>query len=229
MLKTLFYKTLRQVITLSLVGLAIFILAEPTLGLSQTTQSTFTISQTVGKEISFTTTASNITMSPASLGGLTGGTSFGSTTVVILTNDHLGYHMTIAASSSLGMIGNASSSNYIPAYVPSVAGVPDYTFTTPANRAYFGYTVLGSTTADVDQHFRSNGSNACATGSTNDGAHCWLNASTTNMYITNSNYYTPASGATTTLVFRVTISANPAPTIPDDTYVATTTLTATAN
>src|ERR1035437_6406533 len=100
--------------------------------------SQFTISQTVSTEIAFATPASNIIMSPT-LGGLTGGTSNGATSVAVRTNNLTGYNMTIQASSSLGMIGNASSTNYIPAYITSIAGVPDYTFNTLVSG--FGYNV----------------------------------------------------------------------------------------
>ena len=202
-----------------------FAIVEPAVSIGATTTSQFTISQTVNAEIAFATPASNVTMSP-SLGGITGGTANGATQVIVTTNSLGGYTMTLAASSSLGMIGNASSTYYIPAYVPSTGGVPDYTFTVPANAARFGYSVKATTTSDVAQLFRDNGS-ACNTGSNNTAGQCWLNASTSAVTIINRTTPTPANGATTTINFRVGISSNPNPVIPNDTYVATTTLTAT--
>ena len=215
-----------------LIVLALFLLVEPAIGLSATTAtSQFTISQTVSAEVSFLTPASNVILTTSggstSLGGITGGTSNGGTQVAVVTNDRAGYTMTIMASSSLGMIGNASSSQYIPAYVSTTPGVPDYTFAVPP-RAYFGYTVEASTTADTAQAFKDNGS-TCNTGSGNTSDSCWLAATSTQYTIINRNYLTPGSGATTTLKFRVVITPNPNPVIPDDTYVATTTLTATVN
>ncbi|MDE1941496.1 MAG: hypothetical protein KGI66_05220, partial [Patescibacteria group bacterium] len=88
-------------------------------------------------------------------------------------------------------------------------------------------------TGDIAKSFLNNGS-ACnitsGTGNTGSGTqHCWQAATTTPYTIINRNYLTPGSGSTSTLLFQVTINANPAATIPNDTYVATTTLTATAN
>jgi hypothetical protein len=188
--------------------------------------SQFRISQSVTSEISFLTPATDITMSPA-LAGVTGGTSNGSTQVVVLTNNAAGYHMTLTASSSAGMLGNTQGGT-IPAYVPQSANVPDYTFTTPVNTARFGYTVEASTTSDLDAKFMNSGT-TCNSGSADAADSCWLNASSSAVQIVNRLTSTPSSGATTTIKFRAVITSNPAPAIPQDTYVATTTLTATVN
>ena len=215
----------------SSIGMAVlcllFVSVEPTISFGAVT-SQFTISQTVTSELSIVTPASNVIMSP-SLGGLTGGTSDGWTQIVVNTANSTGYNMTIAASSSLGMIGTASSTNYIPAYVPASGGIPDYTFSTPPNAARFGYTVNATTTSDVVQLFRNNGATCNQSGGSPNGANCWLNASTTAVQIINRTTPTPSTGATTTLTFQVQINPNPSPVIPNDTYVATTTLTATTN
>lgn len=224
----LIYSSAKQGCAAMLIVAAIFLLAEPAISLSATTAtSQFTISQVVTSEVSFSTPASSITLSP-SLGGITGGTSLGSTQVIVNTNESTGYTMTLTASSSLGMIGNASSTNYIPAYATSSSFAADYNFNVPANKAYFGYTVEASTTSDLSSAFKDNGS-SCGTGSLDNADKCWVGATSTPFTIINRNYWTPASGATTTLKFRVTINSNPSPVIPDDTYVATTTLTATVN
>ena len=207
---------------------SLFAIVEPGISYgASTSSSTVVISQTVLSEVSFAVPASNVSLGP-SLGGTAGGTANGGTQVVVKTNDHLGYTMTIAASSSLGMIGNGSSNDVIPAYVPAATGVPDFAFTVPANRARFGYTVEASTTADLDQRFKDDGV-SCDTGSGDTAGACWLNASTTAVTIVNRSSQTPLSGATTTLKFRVVINPSPSPVLLNDTYVATTTLTATAN
>src|ERR1035437_10010637 len=78
-----------------------FITIEPAISYGAVSvTSQFTISQTVFSEIPFPTPASNIIMSPT-LGGITGGTSNGATTVPVTTNNLTGYHMTIMASTSL--------------------------------------------------------------------------------------------------------------------------------
>jgi hypothetical protein len=211
-----------------IIAMALFAAVEPAIGFGATATSTsqFTISQTVGPEISFATPATNVTMAPA-LGGVTGGDATGTTQVVVFTNDHLGYQMTIQASSSVGMIGNTNPANSIPAYVPGTAGVPDFNFTVPANAARFGYTVEASTTAEATAFFKNNGT-ICNAGAANGLGHCWLNATTTPFFVIDTSAATVASGSTSTLKFHVKINANPAPAIPDDAYVATTTLTALA-
>ncbi len=211
---------------ISLIALCVaFTAVEPAVSFGAAATSQFTVSQQVNAEIAFATLASNVTMSP-SLGGITGGTANGQTQVVVTTNDIIGYNMTIQASTSLGMQGTASSTNYIPAYSTTT---PDYNFVLPANTARFGYTVNASTTGDVVQFFRNNGTICNQSGGTSNGSNCWIGATTTAVTIVNRNLPTQAPGATTTLYFRVGIAANPIPAIPNDTYVATSTLTATAN
>jgi hypothetical protein len=203
-----------------------FLTLEPTI--SNAVEDQFTITQSVTAEISFISPTADITMSPA-LAGITGGTSNGQTTVRVLTNNALGYNMTLIASSSLGMVGN-SQGGYIAPLVPTVGIVPNYSFTTlAANTAGFGYTVEASTTGEVTAAFRDNGTNTCNTGATEGVDTCWLNASTTATSIINRATATSASGATTTIKFRTIIMSSPSPAIPQDTYVATTTLTATVN
>lgn len=221
-----FIKTLQTSITSLLMLVLIFLVVEP--AISKAVEDQFTVTQSVTSEIAFLTPASDITLSP-SIGGLTGGTSNGQTTVKILTNNALGYTMTLTASSSAGMVGN-SQGGVIPAYVPAVAGTPDFTFTTPANTGRFGYTVEASTTADLGTKFKDDGAGTCNTvGGTDVVDSCWLNADTSATTIINRSSFTASSGATTTIKFRAQITANPSPTIPQDTYVATTTLTATIN
>ncbi len=201
-----------------------FVVFEPAISLG----STNTISQTVTTEIAFQTPATNIVLSP-SIDVSVGGQASGQTQVVVITNDHLGYSMTVTASSSLGMIGNASTTLYIPAYVTSSPGTPDFTFTTPANTAYYGYTVEASTTSDLATAFKDNSISCGVVAGSDTADRCWISASTTPYTVINRSSVTPLSGATTTLKFLVVINANPNPGIPNDTYVATTTLTATAN
>jgi hypothetical protein len=219
---------IRQSVSVLCVALILFVLLEPAIGRGATTVSSqFIISQTINSELAFSTPASSVIPSP-SLGGLTGGTSNGGTQFIITAGSSSGYSITLTASSSLGMIGNASSTNYIPAYATSSSFAADFNFNVPTNKAYFGYTVEASTTADLTQLFKNTGS-VCGTGSTDTLDACWVGATSTPLLIINRGGPTLASGATTTLKFRVMIMPNPVPVIPDDTYVATTTLTATSN
>ncbi|MES2314375.1 MAG: hypothetical protein V4524_00345 [Patescibacteria group bacterium] len=229
-------RTVVQAITALFIFSFLFVAIEPAISLGAVTTSQFKVSQVVTTEVSFATPASNIVLSP-SLGGITGGTSNGQTQVVVTTGNSTGYNMTLTASSSLGMIGNASSSNYIPAW-PATTTLPAYWMTSAsvaANTAAFAYSVAASSTADNVTLFKNNGSNTCNTGASTNSAtsnatiNCWLNASTTPVTIVNRTLQTSASGATTTLYFRVVVNSNPSPVIPNDTYVATSTLTATTN
>jgi hypothetical protein len=174
--------------------------------------------------LAFATTASSITMSGA-IGGITGGSATGSTTVAVRSNDVIGYNMTITASSSNGMQNTASTTAYIPSYHAS--STPDYNFNIPANSAAFGYTVTASTTSDVVPLFRNATSQCNQAGGTADGVHCWIAATSTALTIINRNIPTPSTGATTTIAFQVGIAANSM--IPNGTYIATTTLTALSN
>jgi hypothetical protein len=158
---------------------------------------------------------------------LTGGTSLGTTTVVIRTNDNDGYNLTIHFSSTTAMSRNGGG-GVIEDYVAT--STPDYLFSTAPAFGQLAYRVTGAQATDVDPTFRDNGS-ACGTGSGNTYGACWMGPETAGNAetIINRASSTPGGGSTTTLNFRVTVPANPTPTIPDGTYVATSTLTALTN
>jgi hypothetical protein len=223
MKKTIINQIVRS-LGIMICSICLYTVVEPILSFG----SSNTVSQSVTTELAIVTPANNISLSP-NIDVSVGGQASGQTQVVVATNDHLGYSMTIQASSSLGMIGNASSTQFIPAYVTSVPGIPDYNFTVPANKAYFGYTVEASTTSDLASSFKDS-LGVCGDSLGSDTQDkCWISASTTAYTIVNRNSQTLLSGSTTTLKFLVYINANPSPGIINDTYVATTTLTAIAN
>lgn len=225
-MKRYFINTIIESTILYIVLFGAFVALEPSVGNALST--TFTVSQTVNTEIAFVTPASNITLTP-NIDTSVGGVALGETQVVVITNDHLGYSMTISASSSLGMIGVASTTQYIPAYTPASAGVPDFTFNSPANTALFGYTVEASTTADLATAFKDDLGSCNAVSGSDTVDSCWIGVDTNPFTVINRTSETLLSGATTTLKFRVAINANPVPPLPNDYYVATTTLTAFAN
>ncbi|MES3031030.1 MAG: hypothetical protein V4697_01300 [Patescibacteria group bacterium] len=217
-------KTLQASTSYLLILAFMFVVFEP--AISKAIEDQFTVTQVVTAEISFLTPGTDITMSP-SLAGITGGTSNGQTTIRVLTNNALGYNMTLTASSSLGMIGN-SQGGTIPAYIHIGSTTPQFVFTTPTDTARFGYTVEASTTADLATAFKDTGA-ICGAGSGDTVDACWINASTSAVTIINRTTATAASGSTSTIKFRTVIDSNPVPAVPQDTYVATTTLTATVN
>lgn len=191
--------------------------------LANAVEDQFTVSQSVTSEITFLTPATDVTL--ASIPGLTGGTSSGETQVVVSTNSATGYTMTIKASNTPAMVGNVLGGT-IADYTPTSSSIPDFAFSVPSS-AEFAYSVSASTTSDLAQKFKDNGS-TCNTGSsdTSGSSSCWFGLSTTATSTITRSTATAASGATTTIYFQLKI--NPG-TVTQDTYVATTTLTATAN
>jgi hypothetical protein len=226
-------KALRDAIAATLLvaftGYASYLMLEPIASFGQSAYDQFVVSQQITSEISFLATAADITLS--AIGGITGGVSEGQTSVRVYTNDAAGFTMTITASGSPAMQG-ISQGGVIADYTPATANVPDFTFasTTSGQQAEFGYSVTASTTADLAQKFLDNGS-TCNTG-TNDTTgktSCWYNLSTTATSTLLRTTPTSVSGASSTLYFRVNVPSNPSPALPEDTYRATSTLTATTN
>lgn len=211
-------------VALTLVAAITFVAAEPVL--SRAIEDQFIVTQVITSEISFATTANDVTMTPT-LGGLTGGTSNGTTTVVVLTNDTSGYTMTIKASSSPAMQDDTSTDSIFD-YTPAAAGVPDYAYSVPSGYE-FGYTVSASTTSDLAQKFKDDGASTCNTGSsdTSGSASCWYGLSTTATSTIFRSTATAASGSTSSIAFKLTINAGSS--LTEGTYKATTTLTATTN
>lgn len=190
---------------------------------------TFTVRQQVTSEIAFQTPPTDVVMTPV-LQGLTGGNSFGTSTVSINTNNPTGYNMTIAFADVIAMKGENISSD-IDNYTPAVGGTPDYNFSVAANDAEFAFTVNGVTTpADIDARFKDTGA-ACNSGTGTAVGHCWYNTAdaTSPVTIINRTTATPGTGATSTIVFQVGITANPSPAIETGFYNATATLTAIVN
>lgn len=161
------------------------------------------------------TAPQNATLTP-SIGGLTGGTANGSTSVNVLTDNPAGYTLTFTASTSPAMQKGFDS---IADYVPVAAPNPDMTFITGSADAHFGFTPYGT---DVVTRYQNNGS-VCNVAGSSTIQNCWDGASTTPLTIAEGLANHP-SGATTTLYFRVGIGGTIG--VPAGEYVATTTLTA---
>ncbi len=213
-------------------GGATFFVFEPVIG--QSAVEEFEVSQTVSGAISFQASTTDITMN-GTLDGLTGGTSWGTTTARVRTNNAGGYNMTIQFASTAPMIRN-SGGGYISTFVYST-GTSNYPsgFDTSAPNAQIGFSVNASNTADVSTVFEGNGTTICGPtgGTTFVVNNCWRGASSTNAIATtqliNTSAPTPSSGSTSTVQFRITIPNNPSPAVPDGVYTATATLTATDN
>lgn len=149
------------------------------------------------------------------IGGISGGTSTGSTTVTVTTDSRAGYQLSINASNDPAM---QSGSFTIADYVP--VGDPDFSFTVAGGESYFGFSPEG---ADVVDRFLDNGVDTCNTSTNETAGACWDGLATTPTPIAQGNGSNHPAGADTTIEFMVGIGAgaNQEP----GTYVATTTLT----
>ena len=160
----------------------------------------------------------SVTMS-TSLGGLTGGTSNGSTTFTVTTDDVAGYSATIQASSSPALVNTASSSNTFADYSP-VGAAPDYSFShVTTSQSAFGFSSQGT---DADQRFKNN-SSVCNSGSSSTAQVCWDGLSTSAKNVANRTSNNQPSGTQMTLWFRA--YTGPSHLQVSGIYVATTTLT----
>lgn len=163
------------------------------------------------------TSAADVAMSPT-LGGLTGGTSNGSTATTITTDSPAGYQLYIKASSTPALQGNSAGSS-IPNYTPAGAN-PDFTFSVGVTEGEFGFTPEGN---DIAAKYKDNGA-ACNVGSGDTTDSCWNALSTSNDTISSRSSSNSPTGTVTTIKFRVGLGASHFQV--EDTYTATTTITA---
>lgn len=161
------------------------------------------------------TGADNVTMSP-SIPGVTGGTANGSTTVIVTTDSPSGYELTIESETTPAMQKGADS---IADYTP-LGSDPDFSFTTGAADAHFGFSPEGT---DIVQRFKDDGG-TCNAGGGDVTLACWDGLSTTPQTIASYAGANHPEGETTTVYFRVGVGGSviQAPGV----YIATTTLTA---
>jgi len=210
-----------------------YFIFEPVVSRAQT--DVFEVSQLIVSEISFVASTTDVVMSP-SINGLTGGFASGTTQARVRTNNSTGYTMDIRFGTTSGVVNDIMwgdvNNGSIGNYDPASPGTPDFNFSDPAsgNESVFAFTVNASTSDDVTGAFEDDGSTCGSEAGGNFTAgRCWMAPTTTNFTIINSSSATPDSGATSTIRFKVAVPNNANPVVPNDTYVATVTLTATTN
>ncbi len=162
----------------------------------------------------------DVTMSP-SIGGLSGGTSDGSTIVTVTTDSSAGYELLVKASSSPAMQregGGGSISDYTPA-----GASPDLTFSVASTDAEFGFSPEG---ADIVQRYLDDGFLCDQVGGSDTPDKCWDGLSTTNKTVSQSMSANHPAGTATVLKFRVVSGSSHVQSAGD--YTATTTVTAIA-
>lgn len=146
------------------------------------------------------TSPSDVTMEAVS--GFSGGTSNGSTTWRVTTDNSTGYSLSVRSATSPAMLGQLNGS-FIPNFAPATSN-PDFAFSVSASASTFAYTPEGT---HVVQRFLDNGS-ACNTGSGTTADACWDGFSTSNVQIAGSALANTPSGTETTVKYRVGIGAS---------------------
>ena len=159
----------------------------------------------------------SVTMSP-NIGGVTGGTSNGSTNFTVTTDDPAGYTSTIQASSSPALVNTSSTTNAFADYSPA-GSAPDFTFGIAVTASAFAFSPQGT---DADQRFKNDTSN-CNTGTNSTVQTCWDGLSTSAKNVANRTSANSPSGIQTTLYFRAATGSSHMQV--SGVYVATTTLT----
>ncbi len=163
------------------------------------------------------TAAGNVSMSP-SIGGVTGGTGNGNTSVTVTTDNAAGYQLSIQASSSPALVSGANSfSDYAPA-----GASPDFTFSILVTSSALGFSPEGT---DILARYKDNGS-VCDTGTGDTVDKCWDGLSTTSKIFAQSASSNQPDGTATTIKLRV--QAGSSRMQPPGTYIATSTITALA-
>jgi hypothetical protein len=152
-----------------------------------------------------------------SMSGLSGGSSEGTMSWVVTTDNTAGYSMNIASSTTPAL---KSATDSLADYSPAGAD-PDYNFTNlPANSS-FGFSPEGT---EVIPRFKDNGS-VCNSGALETTDKCWDGLSTTPKTIAGSNTSNIPSGSTATVRFRAESGASHIQS--SGTYNVTVTVTAT--
>ena len=158
----------------------------------------------------------SVVLDPA-IPGVTGGFSFGSTSVTVTTDNPAGYELLIQAAASPALQGpdGATIGDY------EASGAADYNFATSSTMSHLAISVLGEDTA---QRFLHDGTNTCGLGSVNTPARCWAGLSTSLEPIATRSSSNHPDGRETIINFQVGVGDMVVQ--PPGVYVATTTVTA---
>lgn len=195
----------------------LYLLFEPTAMFAASDTNTFTVRQEIGAEIAFATASGNINMASTAIGGATGGTRFGSTTVAVTTNDSSGYTLDIRFESANGM-EHETLGDFISYYGTTT---PDYTMGLGVANSAFAYSV--SSTNQVSA-FDNNGS-SCGAGTTKSIDNCFRIHGTPTADSTIVDSSSSATDEETIIGFQVQVAGGSG--LSNGFYYATTTLTAT--
>ena len=129
-----------------------------------------------------------------SMSGLSGGSSEGTMSWNVLTDNTAGYSMTIRATTSPAL---KSPQDYLSDYVPAGSN-PDYNFINVSTNSSFGFSPEGD---DTYSRFLDNGS-TCGIGSLQTTDKCWDGLSTSSKIIAQRTSSNTPSGSDVTVRFR---------------------------
>lgn len=135
-----------------------------------------------------------------SMGGLSGGSSEGTMSWTVITDNSAGYAMSIASSTSPAL---KSLEDSLDDYTPATSD-PDYEFTNPSTSSSFGFSPEGT---EASPRFRDNGS-ACNVGNLESTGKCWDGLSTTPKIVAGSNTSNHPDGKDVTIRFRAETGAD---------------------
>lgn len=135
-----------------------------------------------------------------SMAGLSGGSSEGTMSWTVLTDNKAGYSMTIAASTTPAL---KSAQDSLDDYTPAGSD-PDFNFSIPSTTSAFGFSPEGS---EALPRYRDNGF-ACNTGSSETTGKCWDGLSVTPKAIAGSSTSNMPSGSNITVRFRAESGAD---------------------
>ena len=145
---------------------------------------------------------------------------------MVLTNNAAGYRVDISFEDNTtanAMLGDVSGSLAIRNYDSDTGGQPSFGYSASTTAGMFAYTVLSTTTTDTAQSFLENGAACNQSGGDDFNLACWKSPAIAPFTIVQRGS-SAVTGATSTVLFNVTIpnSANPVPEA--ETYTATATL-----
>lgn len=135
-----------------------------------------------------------------SMSGLSGGSSEGTMSWTVTTDNAAGYTMSIASSTTPAL---KSAVDSLDDYTPATSD-PDFDFTNDPSTSSFGFSSEGS---DVINRFKDNGAQ-CNAGTLETSAKCWDGLSTTPKVIAGSTTSNIPSGSIVTARFRAESGAN---------------------
>ncbi len=164
---------------------------------------------------SFISVSSPSDLAMNSMGGLSGGSSEGTVSWLVTTDNTAGYQMTINSSTTPAL---KSSEDSLADYSPATAD-PDYSFTNIISDSSFGFSPEGD---EISDRFKDNGS-ICNSGTLDTASRCWDGLSTTPKIIAGSTSSNMPAGGNTTVRFRAESGAEHIQTSGDYTAVVTVT------